>query len=360
MSQFWSQRTKELNPYVPGEQPKDKQYIKLNTNENPYPPSQQVLDAIKTSSDGDLRLYPDPDAGDLKQVMADYYSLKKENVFVGNSSDEVLGHTFLALLKHESPLLFPDISYSFYPVFCKLFDIESKMIPLDDSFRVNVENYSIENAGDNGGIIFANPNAPTGIALSLDDIEQFLQQHASSVVVVDEAYIAFGAETAVSLIDKYKNLLVVQTLSKSRSLAGLRVGFALGHSELIEGLERVKNSFHPYTLARNAIAGAVASIKDVEGYEASRRAIITTRDRATIELENLGFEVIPSKTNFVFAKPPKSHSAEVVYLELKERNVLVRYFNMPRINEHLRITIGIDAEMDILFKVLSDILIETV
>lgn len=355
MSQFWSQRTKELNPYVPGEQPKDKQYTKLNTNENPYPPSKHVLDVIKATSDEDLRLYPDPDAGDLKQAMADYYSLKKENVFVGNSSDEVLAHTFLALLKHESPLLFPDISYSFYPVFCKLFDIESKMIPLDKSFRINVEDYSIENAGENAGIIFANPNAPTGIALSLDIIEQFLQQHPSSVVVVDEAYIAFGADTAVSLIDKYNNLLVVQTLSKSRSLAGLRVGFAMGHSDLIKGLERVKNSFHPYALARNAIAGAVAAIKDIEGYETSRKAIIKTRERTTIELEQLGFEVVPSKANFVFAKPPEGYSAETAYLALKERNVLVRYFNMPRISEHLRITIGTDAEMDILFRALADI-----
>ncbi len=354
MSQFWSQRTKELNPYVPGEQPKDKQYTKLNTNENPYPPSKLVLDAIKAASDEDLRLYPDPDASDLKQAMANFCSLKKENVFVGNSSDEVLAHTFLALLKQESPLLFPDISYSFYPVYCKLFDIESKIIPLDDSFQINVEDYSIEKAGENGGIIFANPNAPTGIALSLNSIEQFLQQHPSSVVVVDEAYIAFGANTAVSLIDKYNNLLVVQTLSKSRSLAGLRVGFAMGQSDLIKGLERVKNSFHPYALARNAIAGAVAAIEDVEGYELSRKAIIKTRERTIIELEQLGFEVVPSKTNFVFAKPPEGHSAEAVYLALKELNILVRYFNIPRISEHLRITIGTDAEMDVLFKALAD------
>ncbi|MEE9352645.1 MAG: histidinol-phosphate transaminase [Thiotrichaceae bacterium] len=348
MSQFWSQRTHELNPYTPGEQPKDTQYIKLNTNENPYPPSELVRRAITATSDDLLRLYPDPDAGELKTAIADYYSVDKANVFVGNSSDEVLAHTFVALLKHNAPLLFPDISYSFYPVYCSLFGIDSKMIPLNELFEIDIEDYAVSSCGENGGIIFPNPNAPTGKVLSLDVIEQFLQEHPASVVVIDEAYVDFGADTAISLTSKYNNLLVVQTFSKSRSLAGLRVGFAVGNTDLIEGLERVKNSFHPFPLARNAIAGAVASIQDKEGFENNRQKIMKTRARTTLELENLGFDVIPSSTNFVFAKPPKEQSAESLYLQLKQRNILVRYFDAPRINEYLRISIGTDDEMDAL------------
>lgn len=356
MSQFWSQRTKELNPYIPGEQPNDTQYIKLNTNENPYPASQQVLQAIVNTSDDNLRLYPDPDAGMFKETIANYYSLNKNNVFVGNSSDEVLAHTFVALLKHNAPLLYPDISYSFYPVWCTLFGIQTKEIPLDDHFNLNIEDYSINNVGKNGGIIFPNPNAPTGKALSLETIEQLLQQHPSSVIVIDEAYIDFGGDTAVPLTKKYNNLLVIQTLSKSRSLAGLRIGFAVGNNELIEGLERVKNSFHPFPLARNAIAGGIAAIKDQEGFDQSRKAIISTRKRTTDELAKLGFDVIPSSTNFVFVKPPKGQRAEALYLKLKEKNILVRYFKAPRIDQHLRISIGTDTEMDVLFKALKSIL----
>jgi histidinol-phosphate aminotransferase len=356
MSQFWSQRTKELDPYVPGEQPKDTQYIKLNTNENPYPPSLQVQQAILEASGNDLRLYPDPDAGVFKQAIADYYCVNKSNVFVGNSSDEVLAHSFVALLKHDAPLLFPDISYSFYPVWCGLFGIQTKEIPLDDNFNLNIEDYSIDKAGENGGIIFPNPNAPTGKVLSLENIEQLLQQHPTSVIVIDEAYIDFGAETAIPLTQKYNNLLVVQTLSKSRSLAGLRVGFAIGDKELIAGLERVKNSFHPFPLARNAIAGGTAAINDTEGFGKSCQAIIKTRERTTVELEKLGFSVIPSYANFVFVEPPERYTAEALYLELKENNILVRYFNLPRINKHLRISIGTDEEMDALFQALTNII----
>ncbi|MEE9302358.1 MAG: histidinol-phosphate transaminase [Thiotrichaceae bacterium] len=356
MSRFWSERTRALNPYVPGEQPKDAQYIKLNTNENPYPPSERVQQAIIAASDDDLRLYPDPDGSELKTAIADFYSVEKANVFVGNSSDEVLAHTFVALLKHDAPLLFPDISYSFYPVYCGLFGIDSKEIPLNDSFEINVDDYAISNVGKNGGIIFPNPNAPTGKALSLDVIEQFSQDHPESVIVIDEAYVDFGADTAIPLIKKYKNLLVVQTFSKSRSLAGLRVGFAVGDAGLIEGLERVKNSFHPYCLARNAIAGATASIKDNEGFENNRQKIIKTREHTTFELKKLGFDVIPSSANFVFAKPPINHTAESLYLQLKQKNILVRYFKMPRINEHLRITIGTDAEMNALIETLTELM----
>lgn len=352
MSKFWSQRTHELDPYVPGEQPKDAQYIKLNTNENPYPPSQKVLAAIKAASDDNMRLYPDPNSDDLKQAIADYYHVEKYNVFVGNGSDEVLAHTFVALLKHDKPLLYPDISYSFYPVYCGLFGIEQQQIPLDKSFNINVEDYP----ADNGGIIFPNPNAPTGKTLPLDEIERFAQTHPSSVIVIDEAYVDFGAESAISLINKYNNLLVTQTLSKSRSLAGLRVGFAVGDAELIEGLERVKNSFNSYPLARNAITGAVASMNDTEAFEESRQKIIATREWTNQELEKLGFEVLPSGANFVFAKAPETSSAESLYLQLKENNILVRYFNKPRINNHLRITIGTDAEMKALIDALTTLL----
>jgi len=352
MSQFWSERTHQLTPYVPGEQPKHVQYIKLNTNENPYPPSEAVQQAIIDASGDDLRLYSDPKATDLKDAIAEFYQVDVTNVFVGNSSDEVLAHTFVALLKHDKPLLFPDISYSFYPVYCRLFGIESQQIPLTDSFDIEMADYPVEN----GGIIFPNPNAPTSKALSLDVIEQFLQAHPKSVIVIDEAYVDFGAETAISLIDQYPNLLVVQTFSKSRSLAGLRVGFAVGDSELIEGLERVKNSFHPYSLARNAIAGATASIKDVASFETNRQKIITTRKRTEKELNKLGFDVIPSSANFVFAKPPESYNAEALYLQLKEKNILIRYFNAPRVDGYLRITIGTDEEMDALFEALNQLI----
>ena len=357
MSQFWSQRTHELDPYVPGEQPKDTQYIKLNTNENPYPASDAVLQAIKDASGEALRLYPDPNITELKQAIGDFYSVDKANVFVGNSSDEVLAHTFVALLKHDAPLFFPDISYSFYPVYCKLFGIEEKKIPLTESFEINKEDYSQAKNGKNGGIIFPNPNAPTGRALSLDVIEDFLKDHAKSVVVVDEAYIDFGADTAVPLINKYKNLLVVQTFSKSRSLAGLRVGFALGDAQLIKGLERVKNSFHPYALSRNSIAGGIASIRDVKTFESNRKKIIATRERVTDALRSLGFDVLPSSTNFVFTKPPASYSAESLYLSLKQKNILVRYFNASRISEYLRISIGTDDEMSTLLDALTELIV---
>ncbi|HEC05079.1 MAG TPA: histidinol-phosphate transaminase [Thiothrix sp.] len=352
MSQFWSDRTHQLTPYTPGEQPKDVQYIKLNTNENPYPPSEAVQQAIISASGDDLRLYSDPSATDLKSAIAEFYSVDITNVFVSNSSDEVLAHTFVALLKHDAPLLFPDISYSFYPVYCKLFDIESMQIPLTDNFEIDIKDYPKEN----GGIIFPNPNAPTGKALSLEVIEQFLQAHPNSVIVIDEAYVDFGADSAISLINQYDNLLVVQTFSKSRSLAGLRVGFAVGNSALIEGLERVKNSFHPYALARNAIAGATASIKDVANFDKNRQKIIATREKATTALEALGFKVIPSSANFVFAKPPQGFEAESLYLQLKNKGILVRYFNAPRIDGYLRITIGTDDEMSSLSRALKEII----
>ena len=351
MSQFWSQRTRELDPYVPGEQPKDTQYIKLNTNENPYPPSPKALDTIRDSASESLRLYSDPNSDDLKQAVAEFYGVEHNQVFVGNGSDEVLAHTYVALLKHDKPLLYPDISYSFYPVYSKLFGIKTNEIPLDMDFQINVDDYSVPN----GGIIFPNPNAPTGIALPLSKIEVLLQNNKDSVVVVDEAYVDFGAETAISLINQYDNLLVIQTLSKSRSLAGLRVGFAVGNAELIEGLERVKNSFNSYPLGGMDIVGAAAAIKDKAYFQKTCAQIISTRELVALKLQAFNFHVLPSSANFVFVKP-SGISAEDLYVKLKEQGVLVRYFAYPRINEYLRITIGTEEEMQIFLQKVAEII----
>ena len=357
MSKFWSARTHELDPYTPGEQPQDQQYIKLNTNENPYPPSPKAIAAMKDACGESMRLYSDPNANQLKQSIADFYAVERNQVFVGNSSDEVLAHAFAGLLKHDKPLLFPDISYSFYPSYCKLFGIDANTIPLADDFTINVNDYL--DTENNGAIVFPNPNAPTGIALSLAEIEAILKANPESPVLIDEAYVDFGAETAINLINQYPNLLVVQTFSKARSLAGLRVGFAVGHADLIEALERVKNSFNAYPLDRAAIAGGAAAMADKDYFEECRNKIIVTRDRTLSKLNSLGFEVLPSKANFIFAKPNQEmmgKSAKELYLKLKEKGVLVRYFAKPRINEYLRITIGTDSEMDIFFEKLEVII----
>lgn len=344
MSRFWSKVTQGLDPYVPGEQPKGKQFIKLNTNESPYPCSPEAHSAMQQAVSGDLRLYPDPNADDLKQAIADFHQVESSNVFVGNGSDEVLAHAFVGLLKQSEPLSYPDISYSFYPVYCNLFGIEAITVPLDDAFKIDPVDYK----GAGGPLIFPNPNAPTGIALSLKDIRSILDSTPDFPVIVDEAYVDFGAESAVSLISEYPNLLVVQTLSKSRSLAGIRVGFAVGNASLIEGLERVKNSFNSYPLGIVEQRGATAAIKDVEYFDSCRQKIIDTRVTTTASLESLGFEVLPSSANFVFAKPPSDFRAEGLYALLKEEGVLVRFFNKPRISDFLRITIGTDEEMSVL------------
>lgn len=354
MSRFWSKRTHQLDPYTPGEQPQDQQYIKLNTNENPYPPSPAAIDAMREAASESMRLYPDPNATTLKQAIADYYSLDMAQVFVGNSSDEVLAHAFVVLFKQEKPLLFPDISYSFYPAYCGLFNIDYTKVPLADDFTINADDYTQNPLGLVGGIIFPNPNAPTGIAMGLDEIEKILTGNPDSAVIIDEAYVDFGTETAVPLINDYPNLLVTQTFSKSRSLAGLRVGFALGQSDLIEGLERVKNSFNSYPLDRAAIAGATASIKDVDHFNTNREKIINTRERVSKALEEMDFTVLDSKTNFVFARPNQA-DAEKLYLALKEKGVLVRYFNAPRIAGFLRITIGTDDEMDVFLEKIAEL-----
>lgn len=351
MSHYWSDIVRTLTPYIPGEQPKVSNLIKLNTNENPFGPSPLVLNALKAVANDALRLYPDPNASELKTAIAGYYHVSENNVFVGNGSDEVLAHTFMGLLKQDKPLLFPDISYSFYPVYCGLYQIESDQIPLNNNFEIDVADY----AKPNGGIIFPNPNAPTGRALPLIKIEQLLKQNTDSVVVVDEAYIDFGGESAISLVDKYPNLLVIQTFSKSRSLAGLRVGFAVGHADLIEGLERIKNSFNSYPLDRFAIRGAVAAIEDQPYFEQCCQTIINTRSMVTEQLQTMGFEVLPSAANFVFAQH-SNHKAAEISAKLREKSIIVRHFNQPRIDNFLRITIGTEQECQQLLQALQKIL----
>jgi len=355
MSRFWSQVVRDLTPYVPGEQPKIANLIKLNTNENPYPPSPKVLAAIQAELSGDgarLRLYPDPNADLLKQAVARRYGATPEQVFVGNGSDEVLAHVFQALLKHDAPILFPDITYSFYPVYCGLYGVDYETVPLADDFTMNAADYT---GRRNGGIIFPNPNAPTGRAVALDAIADIARANPESVVVVDEAYIDFGGNTAIPLTRRFDNVLVIHTLSKSRSLAGLRVGYAIGHPDLIEALERVKNSFNSYPLDRLAIVGAVAAIEDDAHFADCCQKVIATRDTLTAELADLGFEVLPSAANFIFARHPQRDAAELAKA-LRERSIIVRHFKLPRIDQFLRITVGTDGECKALTEALGEIL----
>lgn len=351
MNKYWSDIVGKLTPYIPGEQPKVSNLIKLNTNENPYGPSPMVLAAINREVNDNLRLYPDPNSDRLKESIATYFHINANQVFVGNGSDEILAHTFQALLKHNLPILFPDITYSFYPVYCGLYEIDYNSIPLREDFQIKVEDYAIAN----GGIIFPNPNAPTGCLLSLPDIEKLLNSNTDSVVVVDEAYVDFGGSTAVPLIKHYPNLLVIQTLSKSRSLAGLRVGFAMGQPQLIEALERVKNSFNSYPLDRMAISGAVAAFADVDYFEKTRNTVINSREKLANDLKSLNFEVLPSAANFLFARHNKQ-PAGVLAQKLRERHIIVRHFNQPRIENFLRITIGTESQCQALTNALREIL----
>ncbi|KGK84348.1 histidinol-phosphate transaminase [Stutzerimonas degradans] len=335
MSRFWSPFVKDLVPYVPGEQPKLSKLVKLNTNENPYGPSPRAIAAMRAEVGDELRLYPDPNGERLKQAVADYYGVQSNQVFVGNGSDEVLAHAFHGLFQHGRPLLFPDVTYSFYPVYCGLYGIAYETIALDEQFRIDVADY----ARPNGGIIFPNPNAPTGCLLPLDAIERLLQFNRDSVVLVDEAYVDFGGHSAIALIGRYPNLLVTQTLSKSRSLAGLRVGLAVGHPELIEALERIKNSFNSYPLDRIAIAGAAAAFEDRAYFEQTCQQVIASREQVVAAMTALGFEVLPSSANFIFARHPQ-HDAGGLAAGLREQGVIVRHFRQPRIEQFLRITIG--------------------
>jgi histidinol-phosphate aminotransferase len=351
MNELWSDCIRSLEPYSPGEQPAIAGLIKLNTNENPYPPSPAVLSALQNTVNADLRLYPDPDGKALRQTIAEMHGLTQAHVFLGNGSDEVLAHAFRALLKHERPILFPDVTYSFYPVYCALYGIEFEAVPLGDAFQVNVLDY----ARPNGGIVLPNPNAPTGIAAGLSQIRSLLEQCPRSVVLIDEAYVDFGAESAASLVKEYSNLLVVQTLSKSRSLAGLRVGFAIGHPGLIEALNLVKGCFNSYPLDRLALAGAEAALRDTRYFEATRHQVMETREWLAGELQTLGFHVLPSKANFLFARHA-SRSAKDVQHQLRQRRILVRHFPAPRVAEFLRISIGTSEECRELVRALREVL----
>jgi histidinol-phosphate aminotransferase len=346
MTRFWSPVVHTLSPYVPGEQPKQDDIVKLNTNENPYAPSPRVKAAIAAATER-LRLYPDPRATRLREAIAARYGVSADEVFVGNGSDEVLAHTFQALLKQDTPLLFPDITYSFYPVYSGLYGVSYEEVPLDAAMRVRIADYRRPCSA----ILLPNPNAPTGIALSRAEIEQLLAEHHEQLVVIDEAYVDFGAESAVPLVARHDNLLVVQTLSKARALAGLRVGFAIGQRQLIEALERVKDSFNSYPLDCLALAGAVAAIQDDAWFADTRGRIIGSREVLVRDLAGLGFEVLPSLANFVFARHPK-HSGAQLFARLREHGVLVRHFRKPRIEDFLRITIGTDEQCGRLIEVL--------
>ena len=351
MSKFWSPFVKDLVPYVPGEQPKLSKLVKLNTNENPYGPSPRALAAMQAELTDDLRLYPDPNGERLKLAVADYYDVQPTQVFVGNGSDEVLAHAFNGLFQHGWPLLFPDISYSFYPVYCGLYGIPYETVALDEHYQVRVEDY----ARPNGGIVFPNPNAPTGCLLALEAVERLLQANPDSVVLVDEAYIDFGGVSAISLVNRYPNLLVTQTLSKSRSLAGLRVGLAVGHVDLIEALERIKNSFNSYPLDRIALAGATAAFEDQPYFHKTCQQVIASREYVVAGLERLGFEVLPSAANFVFARHPQRDAAKLA-VGLREQSVIVRHFKLARIDQFLRISIGSEAQNQALLDALGKIL----
>ena len=352
MSRFWSPVTHTLTPYVPGEQPKLANLVKLNTNESPYGPSPKVIETLHTQANGALRLYPDPNSDTLKQAIAAYHGITSANVFVGNGSDEVLAHAFQALLKHDLPILFPDISYSFYPVYCGLYGITYTQIALTDDFQICVDDYM----RPNGGIIFPNPNAPTGSPVALADIERLLRANPDSVVVIDEAYVDFGAESAISLTNRYPQLLVTHTLSKSRGLAGLRVGFAIGSPELIDGLNRVKDSFNSYPLDKFAQAGAVAAMQDQAYFDETRQHIIRSREQLVADLTQLGFIILPSAANFVFARHPQ-HDGAALTAKLRERSIIVRHFRNPaRIAPFMRITIGTDEQCHTLITALTDIL----
>ena len=351
MEKYWSDLVKQLRPYEPGEQPWMDGVLKLNTNENPFGPSPKVLSAIEGQLGNQLRLYPPPNADLLKQAIADYYGLKDSQIFLGNGSDEILAHVFNGLLKKALPLLFPDITYSFYPVFCQLYDIDFEEIPLRDDLSIDVTDYEVPN----GGIIFPNPNAPTGRLLAIGEIEYLLKANRNSVVVIDEAYIDFGGQSSIGLLTDNPNLIVTQTMSKSRSMAGMRIGFALGSADLIEGLERVKNSFNSYPLGHLQIAAGISAIEDSDHFKDTCQRVIHNRAKLTIDLEELGFSVVPSAGNFVLVRHFRA-SALKIYGQLKNNGILVRHFNKQRLDNFLRITVGTTEQNHQLVATLADML----
>lgn len=347
---FWAGRIQTVEPYVAGEQPKDKQYIKLNTNENPYPPSPKAIEALRAAATADLRLYPDPECTELKQALARCYGVSHEQVFVGNGSDEVLAFCFAAFTDAELPAVFPDLTYSFYPVYAELFGSKTRVFPVNEDFTIPIE----ELCKNDGTVILANPNAPTSLAVGLDVIEAVLKANADHVVIVDEAYVDFGAQSALPLLSEYENLLVVQTFSKSRSFAGLRVGCAFGSKNLIAALETVKNSFNSYTIDRAAMAAAAAAVEDDAYFRETCRKVVHTREQAIAKLRAIGFWVLPSMTNFLLVRHPDV-SGQTLFDGLRERGILVRWWNKPRLKEYLRITVGTAEEMDALVDTLRSL-----
>lgn len=351
MSKFFNKSLSKLEAYVPGEQLNDKKYIKLNTNESPYPPSPEVLDVVKNANAKDFRLYPDPECKNLKQAIADVYSVGYENVFVSNGSDEVLNFFFMAFC--DDGVIFPNITYGFYKVFCELYSVDYKQIPLKEDFSIDINDYT----GVNKNIIIANPNAPTGICLSLTDVEKIVKSNPDNLVVIDEAYVDFGGESAVKLIDKYTNLLVIHTYSKSRSLAGARLGFAFANKDIISDFEKVRYSTNPYNINKMSLSIGEASVKSQDYFNNNCLEIQKTREYVTNELEVLNFEVIPSKANFIFAKSNEISGKEL-YLKLKDKGVLVRHFDNPLILDYNRITIGSIDEMEIFISKVKECLNE--
>lgn len=347
----WQEKLRKVEPYVAGEQPKIQNLIKLNTNENPYDPGIKVKEAIQSFSSSRLSLYPLPDADDLKHSLAKYHGLEDNQVFLGNGSDEVLALTFLTCFNGQEPLLFPDISYSFYPVYCDLYGIPFEKKPLNQDFEIVKEDYYQANSG----IIFPNPNAPTGCLVSLDFIEDILQHNSESIVVIDEAYIDFGGQSGVPLLKKYPNLLIIQTFSKFRSLAGIRLGVALGNQEVISKLYDVKNSFNSYPIDSLAQAIGKASVDDSDYIKNNAKKIIATREWTKSELKKLGFMMPDSYSNFIFASHPQ-YDGEKLFKELRNRGILVRHFHQPRIDQYLRITIGTQEQMEKFIEELKDIL----
>ncbi len=347
----WEENVRKVVPYTPGEQPKIKNIIKLNTNENPYSPAAAVDKALAEMDTDDFRKYPDPNCTVLVEAIASFYGLPKEKVFVGVGSDDVLAMAFLTFFNSDKPILFPDITYSFYDVWADLFRIPYRQVPLNEKFEIEPEDYFAEN----GGVVIANPNAPTGVELPLSDIEEIVKRNPDVVVIVDEAYVDFGGASALSLIDKYDNLLVVQTFSKSRSMAGMRIGYAFGCEKLIKYLSDVKFSFNSYTMNDAALKLGAAAVSDRAYFEECCSKVIATRERTKLQLKELGFEFEDSKTNFIFAKHPDKHGKEI-FDYLRQNGIIVRRFDKPRIDEYLRISIGTDEEMDKLINVLKEII----
>lgn len=342
MSREWTKNLRNIEPYVPGEQSKDKDIVKINANENPYPPSPKAAEVLKSFDTNKLRFYPSANSTKLKEAIAKYYKVDVSNVFVGNGSDDALAVAFQSFFNSEKPIVYPDLTYSFYPVWCSLFGIKYKNYPVGDDFRINPEDYKEKN----GGVVIPNPNAPTSLGEGLDFVEKILDYNQDSVVIIDEAYVDFGGTSSVPLIEKYENLLVTGTFSKSRSLAGLRIGFAIGSKALIDVMEAVKNSYNSYTVDSLSIEMGAASIEDDEYFKSTCKKVIKTRERVTLELEKLGFDVLDSQTNFIFATHNK-HNMKSLFEYLKTQKVFIRYFSLPRIENYVRITIGTNEEMDI-------------